>query len=354
MKKIGLFLLVSILLVGCTSQPTEIIPSAAVETLAQEASPTALVTLPAEPTETPTPLPPSRALLLAPPGADLALADELEAGLRPALEQAGVSLERLPGLKAAGIQPDVRLVVVLPPDPGVAGLAAAAPQAQFLAVGIPGLQPAANLSLVGAEGRRPDQEGFIAGVVAAMITADWRVGVLSTSDSPEGKAYRQGFLNGAVYFCGLCNPNFGPIVDYPVYAEAAAGASATDWQAAVQALVDSAVQTVYVSPLVTDPAAWEALAAAEMALISGVPLPEGLAERGVVQVSSNPLPAVLELLPRLLAGEGGFSEALPLRLVGANEERFGSGRQQRAQETLADLLAGYIDPGVDLLTGDSK
>jgi hypothetical protein len=152
----------------------------------------------------------------------------------------------------------------------------------------------------------------------------------------------------------LCNPNFGPIVDYPVYAEAAAGASALDWQAAVQALVDSAVQTVYVSPLVTDPVAWEALAGTKMALITAAPLPENLAERGAVQVRRDPLSAVLDLLPRLLSGEGGFSEGLPVQLVGANEERFSSGRQQRVQETLADLLAGYIDPGVDLLTGDPK
>ena len=353
MKKIMLFLLVSILLMGCNSQPTEPVPSATVETLVQT-SPTALVTLPAEATETPTPLPPSRALLLVPPGADLALADELEAGLRTALEQAGVSLERISSLDASGIPAEVRLVLALPPDPSVAGLAAAAPHAQFLGIGIPGLQPAANLSLVGAAGRRPDQEGFIAGVVAAMTTNDWRVGVLSTSDTPEGKAYRQGFLNGAVYFCGLCNPNFGPIVDYPVYAEAAAGASAFDWQAAVQALVDSAVQTVYVSPLVTDPSAWEMLAGTQMVLITAAPLPESLAERGVVQVRADPLPAVLDLLPLLLAGEGGFSEALPVQLIGADEDRFSSGRQQRAQEILADLLAGYIDPGVDLLTGDPK
>lgn len=347
MKNILLILLVSMLVAGCGGQGTPVLSTATEQAPTQDSLlPTEAITQPPAVADTPVPLPP-RALLWAPAGSDPALAGELETGLRAPLEQAGVELERVESLDAAGLGVEVRLVVALAPAPGLAELAAAAPHAQFLAAGIPGLQPAANLSVIGAEGRRPDQEGFIAGVVAAITTYDWRVGVLSTADTDAGIAYRQGFLNGAVYFCGLCNPSFGPIVDYPVYAEAAAGASAADWQAAVQALVDSAVETVYVSPLVTDPAAWEALAGTQMVLITGAPLPADLAARGVVQIRPDPLPAALELLPRLLAGEGGLIFPLPIRFVEVNEERFSPGRQVRAKEILADLLAGYIDTGVE-------
>ncbi len=249
---------------------------------------------------------------------------------------------------------DLRLVVVLPPAPELAGWAVASPQVQFLAVGIAGLPAAGNLSVIGPQGLRPDQEGFMAGVVAAITTFDWRVGVLSTSDTPAGKVYRQGFMQGAVYFCGLCLSYYGPVVDYPLYAEATAGASAAEWQAAVQMLVDSAVKTAYVSPAVTDAAAWEALGQTDMVLITGTPLPEAWSGRGVVLVRSDPLPAVLELLPQLLAGQGGWVRPLPIRLEQANPERLSPGRQARAEEILADLLAGYIDPGIDLLTGGLK
>ena len=209
-------LLVGSLLAGCGREGTQAVPGATEELPAQaSASPTVAIISTPEATETPTPLPP-RVLLLAPPGADQALAAELEAGLGAPLELVGLRLERLESLEPGALGIDLRLVVVLGPDPGLAGLAAAAPQVQFLAIGIPGLPQTANLSVIGAEGLRPDQEGFIAGVVAAITTADWRVGVLSTSDTPQGTAYRQGFLNGAVYFCGLCNQNFGPIMDYPV------------------------------------------------------------------------------------------------------------------------------------------
>ena len=48
--------------------------------------------------------------------------------------------------------PDLKIVVVFPPDPGLAALVTAAPSVQFLAVGIPGLATAPNLSTVGADG----------------------------------------------------------------------------------------------------------------------------------------------------------------------------------------------------------
>ena len=60
------------------------------------------------------------------------------------------------------------------------------------------------------------------------------------------------------------------------------------------------------------------------------------------------LPVVLELLPDLLNGEAGVKIAMPLTLLDVNPDLFSPGRQRLAQETLDDLLAGFIDTGVDL------
>ncbi len=143
-------------------------------------------------------------------------------------------------------------MVALPPDPGIANLAAANPQAQFLAVGIPGVTVTSNLSQIGSDGERPDQQGFLAGYLAAVITPDWRVGVISQSDSPAGKAAQNGFTNGVIFYCGLCRPSYPPFIQYPILVDLAAG---TDPQAAVDSLVSNAVKTVYVSPAVEDPGA---------------------------------------------------------------------------------------------------
>ena len=355
---VGILIPLSLALASCSAAS----PTAAVDTAQPSLTPTsqpALATqtepqaVPPTPTSTPEPQP-ALAVLLAPPGSDSALAERMFAVLRPSLEQAGLRWETRSALDAASLGADLRLVIALPPDPGLAALAAAAPQAQFLAVGLPGLQPASNLSRVGAQGARPDQQGFIAGVIAAAITLDWRVGVLGPEDSPGARAARLGFLNGAIYFCGLCSPYHGPSVDYPIYLELPASAGAAEVQSALQRLSDLAVKTVYVVPgsLSGDLAAGLAQAGISV-LGSGAPPPE-LVSSWVASVDADPLPAVLDVLPALLAGQGGQSLEMALSLTNPNLDLFSPGRQERVQEILADLLAGFIDTGVDPVSGEPR
>ena len=354
----AVILILSLGLASCrASSPTATVdgPQPGLTPSAQSAVATSTAPQDAPPTTTPTPTPqPALAVLLAPPGSDSALAERMFKILQPNLEQAGLRWELRPALDAAGLDADLRLVVVLPPDPGLAALAAAAPQAQFLAVGIPGLQPAANISLVGSQGARPDQQGFIAGVIAAAITPDWRVGVLGPGDSPAARAARQGFLNGAIYFCGLCLPYHGPTVDYPVFLDLPAGAGPAEIQAAVQGLKDLAVQTVYIVPGSLGSDLTGALAQAGVNVLgAGTPPPE-LAQQWVASVDSDPLPAILDLLPALLAGQGEQSLEMSLSMTNANQDLFSQGRQERVQEILADLLAGFIDTGVDPASGEPR
>ncbi len=97
-------------------------------------------------------------------------------------------------LTAADLDPTLKIVVVLPPDPGILSLAAAAPQAQFLAVNIPGIVPAGNVSVVGSQ-NRPDLVGFLFGYISAMITTeyDYRIGMITP----------QGDQNAQIALCRL-------------------------------------------------------------------------------------------------------------------------------------------------------
>jgi len=304
-------------------------------------------------TPTPTSLPPL-AVLLAPTGSETALVDTIEPGLNSVLEAAGVRLEVRPALVPPEISAEVRLVIVLPPDPGLAELVAAAPHAQFLAVGLPGFQPGANLSLIGPAGHRPDQAGFIAGVMAAMMTSDWRVGVLGPGDTPLERASRLGFLNGAVYFCGLCLPYHGPSVDYPVYQELPAGASPEEIQAAIQALKDQAVETVYLPPGVADLQTVEGLALEGMDIIGSFVAPAEYRDHWIATIDPDPLLAVLELLPVLLAGEGDQVREMAYTIRNVNPALLSAGRLALLEEIKADLMQGYIDTGVDPLTGELR
>lgn len=302
---------------------------------------------------TSTPLP-GRVILLAPPGSDEELAAALQASLAGAAAEAGLSFEMQtgPALDAAG--GEARLVIVLAPDPGIAGMAASYPETQFLAVGIPGLQPSSNLSLVGPQGPRPDQHGFMAGMIAAVLTDDWRVGVLNVADTPGGKAAKGGFLNGAIFFCGLCRPAFPPFNFYPLYSELPAGASLAEWQAAADALIGGGVKTAYVDPQIGQEELLNYLAQAGVKLILSQPPPQALRQDWAATLRSDPTALILEIMPQLLEGQGGMSLPWPVEIAEANPDLFSPGRQRYVQDVLADLLAGSIDSGVDPLTGESR
>lgn len=323
--------------------------------LPQQASPTAPVknTEVLPPTVTPTALA-SRVILVIPPGADATQAGLVQSALASLAEQSGYVLQVLPALTPADLTADVRVVVVLPPDPGVANLVAAAPAVQFLAIGIPGLQAAGNLSLLAAQGERPDQQGFLAGYLAAVITNDWRVGVISSQDTPAGKSSRQGFLNGVIYYCGLCRPSFPPFQQYPLYADVPSSTGQIDWRAAADNLISRAVQTVFVAPTANDPDLLDYLVQAGVNII-GVSAPTNKAQaRWVASVQSDLAKGIQDLWPVLLKGQSGGEQATPLVITNVNPQLLSPGRQVWIQETLADLVAGRIDTGVDPQTGDPR
>ena len=61
-----------------------------------------------------------------------------------------------------------------------------------------------------------------------------------------------------------------------------------------------------------------------------------------------------ELLPGLLNGEGSVVVELPLGFTAVNPDLFSPGRQRLTEIMLADLLAGFIDTGVDPATGEAR
>ena len=99
------------------------------------------------------------------------------------------------------VGPALKIVIALAADPGLAALTAAAPDVQFLAVGIPDLPAASNLSSIGATGVPVDQQAFLAGYIAGMIAPEWKVGILYQKDTPGGTASRDAFTNGFTYYC---------------------------------------------------------------------------------------------------------------------------------------------------------
>ncbi len=269
------------------------------------------------------------------------------AGLRWQVRQ-----QLTPGDLGAGF----RLVVAVPPAPGLAELIAAAPQTQFLALGISGLDAAPNLTTLGAGSERPDQQGFIAGVIAAMLSDDWRVGAISLSDTIEGRAARTGFLNGVVYFCGLCRPAHSPFYEYPLYFELPSDATSVEWQEAANYMIDHYVKTVYIYPGAGDESMLSVLANAGVNIISSGDPPGSARSTWVVSLTTDPLPLIQTQVAGLLDGSlaGGQALSVPIGFSQVNPALLTPGKQRLIEQILADLQSGYIDTSVDLTTGELR
>ena len=292
--------------------------------------------------ESPTPSP--MAILVASPESDANLTSEVEDVLVEFGENNGLLVEKREGLASTDLPDGLRIVVALPPDPGIVDLAASAPQVQFVAVGIPGLQPGGNLTVIESAGGKPEHVGFMAGVTAAIITQDWRVGVISVSDTEEGQLARESFITGVRYYCGLCQQTYPPYYEYPLFVEMPAEASAEQWRASADQLLSSAVTTVYVAPGVGDGSLLEYIAQSGAAIIGSVPPPEGFGANWIATIQADFREGLQSTLASVLAGQTGDSVEVSLNFLFVNPDWLSIGRLTYINTILDDLLAGYILP----------
>jgi len=284
------------------------------------------------------------AILIAGPGADAELASDVEVMLSEIGAQRGLTVERRETLARENMPEGLRLVVALAPDPGIVEMAGAAPQVQFVAVGITGIEAGGNLTVVGGEGGKPEYVGFMAGYTAAIITEDWRVGILAISDTVDGQLVRESFLTGVRYFCGLCLQAYPPFVAYPLFVELPVGASAEQWQDAANQLLNSSVRTIYIAPDVGDTTLLEYLGQAGVAIIGSTAPAEEYQQFWVATIQVDYLALLRETLESVLAGQGGSSIALSPEFRNVNPELLSVGKLSHVEGILKELLAGYILP----------
>ncbi len=328
-------LTVFLLLAGC-SGPTETAPAAApTETPVSAPSPTATPAAPLTILVMPADLPREQydayqALIY-----DLAQANGMRFQVRNTLTPEEARLEG----------PALKVVIVFPPDPGLTELAAAAPQAQFLAVGIPGVTAGGNISTIGIE-VPIDKQAFLAGYTAAMLADDYRVGMITLRDDPRGEIAVRAFENGYRFYCGLCTQQFPPWYDYPIVIRIPPDERVEYYPAYGEAILDFLVEVTYVYPPVATPEMLDRMATYNMLLISErMPFP-GLQPNWVMGIEARPADALSAAFPALLTGQGGQEFPTPLALTDVNPEILTEGKQRLVQQVLDDLQAGYISTGI--------
>ncbi len=332
-----LWIFIIVLIAGCSSAdiPADQ-PQAAIEI-----SPTDLPTATDIPTATA--LPPI-AVLLAPPEAAPKTVEILQAELSQSIPEVGFRFQVRPSLTSEDIiAEDIHWVIALPPISNLGELVASSPDTRFLAVGVRGLEPAPNLSMIGSDSQRFDQQGFMAGYIAAMVTPDWRVGVISIADSEAGQVARKSFITGAKHYCGFCSPTYPPFYEYPLYVQLNAGATADEWQAAADFLIQRGVLMIYVVPGAGDETLLSYLAQLDIKIIGGELPPDNLRDSWVATLGFSNLDAFHLFWPDFVSGADGQMVPVPLSISDINSSLLSPGKLRMVEEILVEVQGDYIE-----------
>jgi hypothetical protein len=304
-----------------------------------------------QPINTPTPLDPV-GVLLTPVGSDQDLVDELNTLIGGYIRDEGLRYQVLADLTEEDFQRDeYRIVVVLPPYPGLAQVAQNNPETRFLAVGFNDLEPGANMSVLRSGGGDYDLQGFAAGYIAAMITDDWRVGVLSVQENEDAQAARDGFRVGVKYYCGLCNPKYAPTginYVYPKYIDLPVDATDEQINGNIDWLVDRAVKTFYIVPGVGSQNIYRSLVGYQKLIIgSGSDFQEEYRDYWVASLEYDLIAALTDIWSTFLTAEEGFTESPPLLLTDVNQNLLSEGKVRLVEKVLEEVSSGFIKTTFD-------
>ena len=317
-----------------------------------EATPTPI------PTDTPIPTPtftstPSTplAILVIPSDLDPAMYDLYQSTVYNLAQQAGFRFQVRNTLSEADLEPALRVVIALPPDPGpgIASLAAAAPQTQFLAINIPDLTAGGNISVL-ANNVQTDIVAFMAGYIGAMITDDYRIGMIYPDGNAEALSALDAYTNGKVYFCGTCQKyylyqdEYGNAIDFPQSIPIPVDEDPANYGGyAVYLIQRRKVNYIYVYPDVATPELLAYIGSSGAVQVGSAPQ-GGIPLYWAASLSPDTVGAIQTAWPNLVAGQGGQAVQSPLTLTDVDPNLFSPGKQAQAEGVLADLLAGRISP----------
>jgi hypothetical protein len=249
-------------------------------------------------------------------------------------------------LTAADVaEPGLKVVIALPPDPGIAALAAAAPQVQFLAINMPEVAAGGNISVLG-NNSQTDVAAFLAGYTAALITDDYRIGMLMPKDNPDALRALNAYATGMRFYCGDCKPFYFYSWAYPQYVEIPAEEDKSHYNAFADILIlQYKVGTIYLHPNVATTDVQTYIGTTGVYMI-GTVTPEQRPAGWVMTIQPDIIKAIQNAWPGLVSGQGGVTVQSPLGLSDVDETILSPGKKRLVEQTLNDLQAGLISTGV--------
>lgn len=246
-------------------------------------------------------------------------------------------------LTPADIEPGLKVVIVLPPDPGIAALAATEPNVQFLAINLPDVTPGGNISVLG-NNSQSDISAFLAGYTAALITNDYRIGMMIPKDNADAIRALNAFANGMKFYCGSCRPLYYFQWAFPQYIEIGADEDPANYDAYADILMlQYKVSTIYLYPDIATSDLITYIGTTGTSMI-GTIIPEEQPAGWVMTIQPDVIKAIQNAWPNLINGQGGITVQSPLGLADIDPTLLSPGKQRLVEQTLSDLQAGLISP----------
>lgn len=257
-------------------------------------------------------------------------------------QQSGHRFQLRNTLSAADVaEPGLQIVIAVSVDPGIAALAAAAPQVQFLVINIAGIAPGGNVSVLGGNSQS-DIAAFLAGYTAAMITDDHRIGMLIPRDNGDAIRALNAYATGMAYYCGSCRPLYFFNWSFPQYLDISAEEDKNNYDAYADILMlQYKVLAIYIYPDIYT----EDLAnyiGTTGAYVIGTISPEQRPAGWVMTIQPDVIKAIQNAWPQLVSGQGGVTVQSPLGLSDIDPTILSPGKQRLVEQTLNDLQAGLI------------
>lgn len=282
------------------------------------------------------------AILVLPADLDAVASDLYQKTVYDLTQQSGYRFQVRNTLSAADVaEPGLQIVIAVSVDPGIAALAAAAPQVQFLAINIAGIAPGGNVSVLGGNSQS-DIAAFLAGYTAAMITDDYRIGMLIPRDNGDAIRALNAYATGMAYYCGSCRPLYIFNWAFPQYLDIGAEEDKNNYDAYADILMmQYKVRTFYLYPDIYT----EDLAnyiGTTGAYVIGTVSPEQRPAGWVMTIQPDVIKAIQNAWPKLVSGQGGITVQSPLGLSDVDPTILSPGKQRLVEQTLNELQAGLI------------
>jgi hypothetical protein len=248
------------------------------------------------------------------------------------------------------------LIAIFGDGPDVIQLVESHPDTMFMLIAVSGVTPSKGLAIVGPDGIREDKLAFLSGIISALVTPEWRVGVLAIGDTGVGLAALESYLQGAIFFCGLCRPAYPPYHEYPTSVRVG-DTSEESIQASLEQLKALSVSTTgFTHEFQTEviDLAIGTFNSPHSLWIGPTAPTESYRSQWVVTVRPDPARVLSDIFERLIQGDEEIIVPMPIGLFEINDEVLTEGKLRYILNARDDLEVGVIDTGVDPQTGEPR